>query len=183
MNSLMRKTWFNIVVLLVAAIMVALGIYLSTHLQSAKRDDVNWYNQGVATYSLPEEDLLPATDDRPSEYPVVRAAAYFQQAAAISEDDELKALALYNLGTMMGEEGLTYFNGETPKFGVSEAISKLIESIRIDPGNEGAKYNLELFEKALAILQPSGGSAVAEKVAGTMGGLSGYSSGMIYKGY
>lgn len=182
MNFSARKTRFNIILVLIAAAMIASGIYLSTHSRSANRDDVTWYNKGVETYNLPGE-LLPATDDRPSEYPVVRAASYFQEAASISMDDELKALALYNLGTMMGAEGLTYFSGETPMFGVSEAINKLIESIRLDPSNEGAKYNLELFEKALAILQPSGGSAVAEKVTGSMGGLAGYSSGTIYKGY
>jgi len=59
----------------------------------------------------------------------------------------------------------------------------LAEAVRLDPNNEAAKYNLELLEKVQSILQPSGGIPVTETAVGSLGGLSGYSSGVIYKGY
>lgn len=182
MVSFVRKAWISLVVIIIAIVMIILGAYFNSQSYWASRADVSLYNQGVETYNL-TSDLLPATDDRPAEQPMVRAAAYFQQAAAESNNDIIKALALYNMGTFMGNEGLTYLDGETPLFVITEAIGKLSESIRFDPDNEAAKYNLEFLEKVQETLQPSGGSAVAQKVAGSLGGLTGYASGMIYKGY
>jgi hypothetical protein len=178
----MKKAWINLILIVLAIVMVGIAFYLNSQSYWSGRADVSLFNQAMETYSLPAE-LLPATDDRPSEYPIVRAAAYFQQAASVSTDDRLKALAFYNLGTLMGTEGLTYFSGDTPLFVVAEAIGKLQEAVRLDPGNEAAKYNLEFLEKVQATLQPSGGAAVSEKVVGSLGGLAGYSSGSVYKGY
>ncbi|HEX79190.1 MAG TPA: hypothetical protein G4O19_03430, partial [Dehalococcoidia bacterium] len=111
-----------------------------------KRADIESYNKGASAYTLPAE-LLPATDERPSEYPIVRAAAYFQQAALQSTDDRLLTLALYNLGTLMGKDSLTVLSNNTPWFGLMEGISKLEDAIRVDPNNDSAKYNLEFLEK------------------------------------
>lgn len=147
--SLVRKAWLNITLFLLAGAMIGSGVYLGSQAQLSKRADISWYNQGVSAYNLPAE-LLPATDDRPSEYPIVRAAAYFQQAALESTDDGIKALILYNLGTLMGKDALAVVSGNTPRFALTEAISKLAEVVRIDPNNENAKYNLELLEEVLA---------------------------------
>lgn len=182
MISFARKAWISLVIMIIAIVTIILGAYFNSQSYWASRADVSLYNQGVETYNLTSE-LLPATDDRPSEQPIVRAAAYFQQAALESNDDMIKALAFYNMGALMGNEGLTYLNGETPLFVITEAIGKLSESIRLNPDNEAAKYNLEFLEKVQETLQPSGGSAVAKKVTGSLGGLTGYASGMIYKGY
>jgi hypothetical protein len=148
MVSLLRKAWLNVVLLLIAGAVIGVGVYLGSQAHLLNRSGVNWYNQGVSTYNLPEE-LLPATDDRPSEYPIVRAAVYFQQSVLESNNDNLRALALYNLGTLMGEDALATVNGSTTWFGVADAISRLIEAVRVDPTNENAKYNLELLEEVL----------------------------------
>ena len=146
--SLLRKAWLSITLFLLAGAMIGSGVYLGSQPEWIKRTDINWYNQGVSAYNLPAE-LMPATDDRPSEYPIVRAAAYFQQALLESTDDGLKALAFYNLGTLMGKDALAVVSGITPWFGVADAISQLAEAVRIDPDNEDAKYNLELLEEVL----------------------------------
>jgi hypothetical protein len=176
-----RKAWIHIGLIIVAVIVLVCGCFVNSASNPANRTDIRLYNQAVETYNLPAE-LLPATDERPSEYPIVRAVAYFEQAYAKSNDDTVKALILYNMGTLMGKDGLTYITGNTPFFSIAEGISKLEESIRLDSNNENAKYNLELLEKALAILEP-GGEAVGDKVTGTMGGMAGYASGAVYKGY
>jgi hypothetical protein len=147
--SLVRKAWLNIALFLLASVIIVFGVYLSSQPEWTKRADIKLYNQGVSAYLLPSE-LLPATDERPSEYPIVRAAAYFQQAALESTDNRLKTLALYNLGTLMGGDALSAISGNTPWFGVVDAISKLAEAVWIDPNNEGAKYNLELLERLQA---------------------------------
>jgi len=143
---LARKAWLNITLFLLAVVVIVFGVYLNTQPEWIKRADIKLYNQGASAYLLPAE-LLPATEERPSEYPIVRAAAYFQQAALESTDDRLLTLALYNLGTLMGEDSLTVLSGSTPWFGLMEGISRLAEAISIDPDNEDAKYNLELLEK------------------------------------
>jgi hypothetical protein len=147
--SLARKAWLNITLFLLASAVIVFGIYLSSQPEWTIRTDIKLYNQGVSAYLLPME-VLPATDDRPSEYSIVRAAAYFQQAALESTDSRLQTLALYNLGTLMGKDALTSTSESTPWFGVPEAINKLAEAVRIDPNNEDAKYNLELLERLQA---------------------------------
>jgi hypothetical protein len=147
--SLAREAWVNIILFLLAVVIIGSGVYLSFQPEWIKRADIKLYNQGVSAYLLPSE-VLPATEERPSEFPVVRAAAYFQQAALESTDSNLKALALYNLGTLMGKDALTAISGSTPFFGMADAISQLAEAVRNDPDNEDAKYNLELLENVQA---------------------------------
>jgi hypothetical protein len=143
--SLGRKTGLNIALFLLAVVIIVFGVYLSFQPEWAKRADIKLYNQGVSSLLLPAE-LLPATGDRPSEYPIIRAAAYFQQAASESTDNRLKALALYNLGTLMGKDALSALSGSPPSFVLADAIDKLTEVVRLNPDNEDAKYNLELFK-------------------------------------
>jgi len=146
--SLARKAWLNIALFLLAVVVIVFGVYLNTQPEWIRRADIKLYNQGASAYLLPAE-LLPATDERPSEHPIVRAAVYFQQAASESTDDRLITLALYNLGTLMGKDALTSMTGSTSRFAITDGIIKLVEAIRIDPDNEDAKYNFELLEKLL----------------------------------
>ncbi len=144
--SLIRRAWLSIILFFLAIIVVGFGVYLSSQPEWAKRVDIKLYNRGVSTYALPVE-VLPATDDRPAEYPITRAAAYFLQSASKSTDSRLITMGLYNLGTLMGKDALTVISGNTSSFGLTDAINILAEAVRTDPGNEDAKYNLELLEK------------------------------------
>ncbi len=182
MVSFAKKAWISLLLIVIAVVMVGVGIYFNSNSYWANRADVSLFNKGMEAYSAGDE-VLPATEDRPEEQAVIRAAAYLQQAYSDSKDENLRALAQYNLGALMAFEGLTILDNQTPLFVISEAIGKLSEAVRLDPSNEAAKYNLELLEKVQSILQPTGGIAVSEKAVGSLGGLAGYSSGVIYKGY
>jgi hypothetical protein len=140
-----RQARLDIVLLILAAAAFLTGLHLL--LQPAERTDIEAYNRGVAAY-LKWAKLPPSTDDITSDYSIIQAAGYFRQAALESTDIGLKSSALYNLGTMMGEDALAT-NGQTPSFGVLDAINHLAEAVRLDPDNESAKYNLELFEALL----------------------------------
>lgn len=143
---LLHKAWINITLFIIAILIIGFGIYLNTSPEWIERDDIKLYNAGISTYSLPSI-LLPETTDRPAEYPVIRAAAYFNSAVLASTDESIKALALYNLGTLMAIDAISSILGNTPWFGLEDAISKLEQSVRINPNNESAKYNLELFQE------------------------------------
>jgi hypothetical protein len=182
MASFVKKAWISLLLIVIAVVMVGVGVYLNSNSYWASRTDVSLFNKGVEAYSAGDE-VLPASGDRPEEQAVIRAAAYLQEAYTQSKDENLRALAQYDLGALMGFEGLKVLDNKTPLFVISEAIGKLSEAVRLDPSNEAAKYNLELLEKVQAILQPSGGVAVSEKAVGSLGGLAGYFSGVIYKGY
>jgi hypothetical protein len=186
--SLARQAWVNIILFLLAGLMIGSGVYFSFQPEWMKSDDIKLYNQGVSAYNLPAE-LLPATEERPEEFPILRAASYFQQAASESTDDSLKALALYNLGTLIGKDTLSSLSGGTPWFGVEDGINRLEQAVRTDPNNEDAKYNLELLKKLQAVLQTYVGSLEGfgtydyEVSETERGGHSGYSSGVVHKGY
>jgi hypothetical protein len=179
---LVRKAGLNIALFVLAILMIGMGIYLFSGPDWAQRNDIKLYNQGVTTYDLPAE-LLPATDNRPSEYPIVRAVAYYQEVVTESTDDELRAIAFYNLGTIMGDNAASVIRNATPSFGIAEAYARLIEAVRLDPSNENAKYNLELCEKIQAILTPAKAQIIVPSKTGYIGGSSGFSSGLAHKGY
>ncbi len=146
MNNLKaRKLWVCISLLFLSAILIVSG-FMSLESNIADRDDIKLYNQAISIYNLPVE-LLAATENRPEEYPITRAVAYFEQAISETTDDKIKALALYNLGTIMGRDSLSRLGGAKTRYGIIEAIDKLTESIILDPYNENAKYNLEVLEK------------------------------------
>jgi hypothetical protein len=180
--SLARKAWVDIGLFVLAILMIVIAIYVFTGPDWAQRNDIKLYNQGVMTNNLTDE-LLPATNDRPAEYPIVRAAAYYQEVLIESTDEELKALAYYNLGTIMADNASTVIKNATPFFGIAEAYARLIEAVRLDPSNEDAKYNLELCEKIQAIISPTKAQILVPQVHGLLGGSSGYSSGLAHKGY
>ena len=182
MVSFVKKAWISLLLIVVAIVMVGVGVYFNSHSYWENRADVSLFNAGMEAYSTSGQ-VLPASGDRPEEQAVIRAVTYLQQVYSESKDGNLRALARYNTGTIMGFEGLKILDNSTPLFVITEAIAKLAEAVRLDPNNEAAKYNLELLEKVQSILQPSGGIPVTETAVGSLGGLSGYSSGVIYKGY
>lgn len=182
MVSFIKKAWVSLLLIVVAVVMVGVGFYFNSNTYWENKADVSLFNMGIEAYNAGSK-LLPATADRPEEQAAMRAVAYLQQAYTDSKDESLRALALYDIGTIMGIEGLGILGDTTPLFVLSEAIGKLSEAVRLNPDNEAAKYNLELLEKVQAILQPPGGAAVSEKAVGSMGGLAGYAAGVIYKGY
>ncbi|MDD4924212.1 MAG: hypothetical protein PHF74_05190 [Dehalococcoidales bacterium] len=182
MVSFVKKAWISLLLIVVAVVMVGIGVYFNSHSYWANKTDVSLFNAGMEAYSAGDQ-VLPTDGDRPEEQAVIRAVAYLQQAYSETDDANLGALAQYNTGTIMGFEGLKILDGSTPLFVIKEAIAKLAEAIRLDPNNEAAKYNLELLEKVQSILEPVGGIPVTETAVGSLGGLSGYSSGVIYKGY
>ncbi|MFC2026928.1 hypothetical protein ACFLUX_03050 [Chloroflexota bacterium] len=179
-----RKAWLNIALLLLAGVIIVSGVYLSSQPEWTERADIKLYNQGVSAYLLPAE-LLPATEERPSEFPIIRAAAYFQQASSESTDTILKTLALYNLGTLMGKDALASISGNTSLFAMADGIIILAEAVRKDPNNEDAKYNLELLEKvqtAMAII-PNSISGLSLTFSGLFGEFFGKEIGTYQKGY
>jgi hypothetical protein len=165
----------DILLVLLAAVMIGLGAYIWSQPGRTVRADIRDYNQGVSAYHEPP-GLLPASDGRPSEYPIERAAAYWEHAAAESEDPKVKSLALYNLGTFLAREAyastLAFGLVDTPRVEMTQAIIWLREAIRYDPDNEDAKYNLEVLERVQFI--------EGEK-EGAPG--EGYSPGAVDKGY
>ncbi len=150
--SLRRRVELNIALLLLAAVMIGMGVYLFSKPQWTQRADIRLYDLGVSSYALPA-GLLPATDDRPAEYPVSRAAAYFQQSASQSKDKIMIGKSLYNLGTLMAYDAVSSLSGGTSSFGLADAIKRLAEAVRADPSNENAKYNLELLQQIEELLK------------------------------
>jgi len=174
-GSLLREVWMDILLLLLAVAIVGLGVYVWSQPARTVRADIRHYNQGVSAYHLPP-GLLDASDERPSEFPIERAAAYWEQAASESDDPKLKSLALYNWGTFLAREAyastLAFGLLDTPRVEMTQAIIWLREAIRYDPDNEDAKYNLEVLERVQFI--------EGEK-EGAPG--EGYSPGAVDKGY
>jgi len=152
-----ERAWLNIVLLILAAVSIGSGIYLGARPDWAKRADIDEYNLGVSTYN---------------EFPTLRgvnttekAVAHFEKALVQTNEEKVKALALYNMGTITGklafddirrirevyavqgakgvesDENLLIAQQELKK-----AIQKLAEAVRIDPTLEDAKFNLELLE-------------------------------------
>jgi hypothetical protein len=170
-----RKAWLNVVLLLVAAGMIGLGALVKSQPQWTMRAEIRAYNQGVEAYHLPP-GLLPASEERPSEYPIERATAYFEQAASESTDEKLKALVLYNLGTLIAREAyassLAFSLLDSPRVEMTEAILWLAQAIRLDPSNEDAKYNLEVLDRVQSLEGEEQGAPGP-----------GYSPGAVDKGY
>ncbi len=155
--SFLRTAWLNIVLLILAALSLGSAAFLVVRPDWAKRPDIAEYNQGIAVYNeLPTNKGVTVTE---------KAAAHFEKALVGTNDQKLKALALYNQATISGklafdeirrirqayvvqklkgvesDENLLIAQGELKK-----AIQKMAEAVRIDPTLEDAKFNLELYE-------------------------------------
>ncbi len=172
---LFRTAWPDIVAFVLGAAMVGAGIYLASGTEWTKRSDIIAYNKGVDYYVSTPPGMLPASDERPAEWPIERATAYFEQAASITNDIHLKSIALYNLGTLMGRESYAVSpvaQRLEMEAALPAAVMRLAEAVRLDPENEDAKHNLEILEKT---------SGDAERARAASG--EGYAPGISIKGY
>lgn len=170
-----RKAWLGGLLIVLGVVLIAAGFVVRSQPAWMVSPALSAYNKGVDVYHLPP-GLLPASDERPAEWPVERARAYWEQAAADDKDRKLQALALYNLGTFLAREAwassLAFGLLDSPRVDMSEPILRLREAVRLDPGNESAKYNLEVLDR------------VATSEGEKMGGPGpGYSAGDIEKGF
>lgn len=137
---LLRRLGKNVLLLILAGLLIGSGFYFSAEPGWTKKTYPDYYNQGVSAYL--------------TEYGKDEAFSQFSYVASGAEDLELKSLAFYNAGTMLGE---LVFNEKLPpqdRLQIAQyAIENLKEAIRNDPGNEDAKYNLELLRnKQLELL-------------------------------
>jgi hypothetical protein len=167
----LRKAWIDIVLLVLAAAAIGAGFYLRTRPDWTLREDIRNLNQGVTAFHEPP-GLLPPAEGRLAEYPIERAGALWEKAAAISTDKKLKSLAYYNFGTLVGREAWAQSLAGTPRLDMAEGIRKLGEALRADPNNEDAKFNLELMERAAQLQGEKEGAPGP-----------GYSPGAVQKGY
>jgi hypothetical protein len=167
------KTWLDFALVLGGAVVIGIGIFLRTQSNWSLRLDIRTLNQGVAAFHAPPGVMLPA-EDRPAEYPIERASAYWDKAASLACDPEIKSLAYYDLGTLIGREANAMSLGGTgqPRTDMAEGIRKLGEALRANPGNEDAKFNLELMERKSQIQSEKQG-----------GPGEGYSPGAQQRGY
>ena len=139
-----RKAMVNVIVFIVALVMIGTGIGLNYGSGISTREDLKLYNQAIAIYNEQDYD----TTSSPA-YPLdnlLEAITYFQNAVSASSDDELKSLALYNIGTAIGRDFIVFSETRSSELGLAMAIAYLQEAIRLDPTNEDAKYNLEYLE-------------------------------------
>ncbi len=178
LGSFPRKIWLNIALLVLAALCGG-AAWLMTKPEWIKPGDIAEYNTGVDIYNeLPTVRGLEIVD---------KASAHLEKALVGSSDDQVKALSLYNVGTMRGKLAFDDIRRIRETYAVkkangvendenlllsqqelSKAIQKLAEAVRLDPRLEDAKFNLELFETEIM-----GGGVTGSK----------YSPGQVDKGY
>ncbi len=169
-----RKAWLSGLLIFLGVLLLAAGFFANSQPAWKVKPTVRAYNMGIDAYHEPP-GLLPASDERPSEYPIERARAYWEQASQ-DTDEGLRALAFYNLGTFLAREAyassLAFGLLDSPRVDMNEAIVRLSEAIRLDPDNESAKYNLEVLDRMASVKGEQEG-----------GPGEGYSPGAIEKGY
>jgi tetratricopeptide (TPR) repeat protein len=142
-----KKSIVNSVVFIVAILIIGVGIGLKYNFSSETGEAIRLYNEAVSIYN--EEDYVPATAVSPPSFPIdnlLDSVDYFQGAVFASESDEIKALALYNIGTAIGRDCMIFTGERSAELSFTMAITLLQEAVRLDPANEDAKYNLEYLE-------------------------------------
>jgi tetratricopeptide (TPR) repeat protein len=146
---LLRKAMVNVLIFVVSLVLIGFGIGTVFQSGTTNREDIKLYNQGIAIYN--EAELIPEDVFKsPAKFPeenIIEAAAYFQQAISVSNDNELKALALYNIATMIARDYVIFSYERLSGLGLEDAMGYLKEAVRLDPDNEDAKYNLEYLER------------------------------------
>ena len=157
-NIFKRRGVLNIAIFIIALAIAGSGCFLIS--AESNDTDLQLYNQGVAVYN--EAELIPEDVFKsPAKFPeenIIDAAAFFQQFAAVSDNDKLKSLALYNIATMIGRDYVIFSYERLSGLGLEDAINYLKEAVRLDPDNEDAKYNLEYLERVqIKRLESSGG--------------------------
>ncbi len=172
-GMLFKMAWIDLVLLMLGVAALGAGLFVRARPEWSPREDIAALNKGVMAFNAPP-GLLPPGDGRPAEYPIQRAQYHWERAAALSTDKNVKALAYYDLGTLVGRESWAQaLPGEGhARSDMLTGIKQLGESLRADPTNEDAKFNLELMEKA------------AKQEGTRQGGPGpGYSPGSTEKGY
>ena len=172
-TSLLRIAWTSTLLLAVAGLMIAAGVYLRARPEWTLRPDIRDYNRGVATcQEMLWGPLVSTEESLLSVYPHVieKAGGSFAKAGAESTDKKLRSLALYNLGTLTGRAA--FFHRQLPGIDLGDAIAKLTDALRNDPNNEDAKFNKELLERVLT-----------RKGTPKAGPGAGYSPGAVSKGF
>jgi tetratricopeptide (TPR) repeat protein len=148
----------NGVLLILASLSIVAGLFIGARPDWDKRIDISEYNLGVATYN----DMPTLRGVKTAE----KVTAHFEKAIVQTSDPKIKALALCNLGTMNGKLAFDAIRRIREAYAVrrakgvesdenllvarqelKKAIQKLAEAVRVDPGLEDAKFNLELLEK------------------------------------
>ncbi len=143
-GSFLKLAWLDGVLIALGVLALVGSLLLSRQPEWTLRGDIQQFNKGVTAFNQPP-GLLPPGDGRPAEYPIERAAWHWAQAAVHSTDLTLKSLAYYDLGTLSGREAWAQaLPGEGhARTDMAEGLQQLGESLRADPSNEDAKFNLE----------------------------------------
>ncbi len=186
-NPIFKRFLIPVVLFILAFVVLGIGVFINSNKTLLERADIALYNDSVLLSANPTE-VLPATDERSSELAVVRAVSYLEAAVEETSDIDLKSDALYNMGTLMGQNALSSINGDTSYYGIGMAITKLTEAVELNPDNEAAKYNLEilLLIQAYILSDTSelGADAAAILLVGeTTDESGGYSSATVVAGY
>lgn len=136
---LARKiTWPGLIFLIVGVILIGAGKYFFEKPAWTQQNWVQFYNKGVTAY-----------ENRNSQ----GALEWFQFVGQGAKDEQLRAKALYNLGTLIGEEAFNEkIKPEQRIRAAQEAIIKLNRAIELDPFDEDSKVNKEILENMLKIL-------------------------------
>ncbi len=185
--ALLRRAWLSLVLFIFAVASVAAGTYYSARPAWLDRADIRDYNAGViGYYALATLADAPTTGDSPQ--------AHFAAARAATQDQKLRSLAAYNLGTILGMDaarallnagnlkptagsmsaaGDSGSNPDNAQAELGQAVAQLADAVRSDPTNEDAKFNLELLEKLLPGAPTQSGQDPG----------NGYSPGQPNKGY
>lgn len=144
-----RKAMVNVTFFCFALVMIVLGVVLVLQSGTTNRDDIRLYNQAIDTYN--QGDYISGTTDTNSltmtTSLLLQTIDYFGQAAEMSSDYKLKSLAYYNIGTAILRDYIFLSEERMAEYGLSEAIIFFKESVKLDPDNKDAKYNLEYCER------------------------------------
>ncbi|NLL89536.1 MAG: hypothetical protein GX226_00270, partial [Dehalococcoidales bacterium] len=97
--SFIKKAWMSLLLIVIAVVMVGVGFYFNSNAYWQNKADISLFNMGIEAFNAGDK-LLPATADRPEERAAMRAVAYLQKAYTDSKDENLRALALYDIGTV-----------------------------------------------------------------------------------
>lgn len=160
------RFWLDAALFALAALCMAAGTCLWAQPEWTRRTDIADFNKGITAYAAP-----PARGTSSLE----KARRYLEKALDGSDDAALRALALYNLGTMAGQDALKDIRAVRQAYAaegrqedpsnvtlaaarrqVQEAISRLAEAVRLDPSLDDAKFNLELLAREPAEQETSG---------------------------
>jgi len=193
-NKINEKGLVTIILISFAVIMIIWGFYYRFQEERFIRNDIREYNEGVVQFNEGIEQFKSAADtladdreaydtlfddgasnvDQKIKETFDSALVHFDKAIIESKNNELKSLAYYNLGTMVGIIAGDIRFREDVRYQTVVAFEKLREAIKQNPYNEDAKYNLDLLE-LINILEETKG---IEEIT-----IQGYTPGILRKGF